>query len=85
MSTSPHDLRWTKIKKVISRHLLSATEDTHRIGLQGTELGIGWFMAREKGLVTSVLFRMSVLGQHSKYIPVINMHDKSLRSLVGIL
>jgi hypothetical protein len=30
-----------QIKKVISRHLLSATEDTHRIELQENEVGIG--------------------------------------------
>lgn len=54
MSTSPHDLGCTKIKKVIFRHLLSATEDTHRIGLQertgnreseiyGARKGAGYF------------------------------------------
>lgn len=85
MSTSPHDLRWTKIKKVICRHLLSATEDTHRIGFQQNEVGTGVLMAQEMERVVSVLFQMTVLRQHSKDIPAINMHYTSLRFLIGIL
>lgn len=54
MSTSPHELGWTKIKKVISRHLLSTTEDTHLVGLQGVGSGLGIYGAEQgMGFVSS--------------------------------
>jgi hypothetical protein len=56
MIISPHDLRLTKIKKVISRHLLSAADDTHRIGLQENEVGTGSVMAQGMERVVSVVF-----------------------------
>jgi hypothetical protein len=42
-------------------------------------------MAQGMERVISVVFQMTVLRQHSKYTPAINMHYTSLRSLNGIL